>query len=114
MDALLRLVAVRHAQTTLNAARRLSGQRDPPLTDEGRAQAGALAPLVAAPKAYDVVVRSDLARTRETLAAMYAGAGLDVPGDVRVDARWRASRWRPGSSRPTRTPRRRAARATAR
>ena len=41
------LVLVRHGESTWNAERRLQGQLDPPLSEAGRAQARALAPLVA-------------------------------------------------------------------
>lgn len=75
------LVAVRHGETTLNAAGRLTGQLDPPLTAHGRAQAAALAPLLAE-RRFDAVVHSGTLRTAQTLAA----AG--VPEPWQVDARF--------------------------
>lgn len=77
----IRLTAIRHGETTLNAEGRLTGQLDPPLTARGRAQAQALAPLVARP--FDVVVHSGSMRTAETLR-------LARPdGDAaEADARW--------------------------
>jgi broad specificity phosphatase PhoE len=84
MPGMVELLAVRHGETTLNAAGRLTGQLDPPLTARGRAQAAALAPLLgAAGGGFDVVVHSGTLRTAETLAA----AG--VPEPWRVDARLR-------------------------
>lgn len=75
------LTAIRHGETTLNAAGRLTGQLDPPLTARGRAQAAALAPLLAQQR-FDVVVHSGTLRTAQTLTA----AG--VPEPWRVDARF--------------------------
>ena len=82
----VRLVAVRHGETTLNAAGRLTGQLDPPLTARGREQARALAPLVAG--AFDVVTHSGSRRTTETLALARPGLDRDGAG-IEVDARWR-------------------------
>lgn len=70
---MLEVVAFRHGETTLNAAGRLTGQLDPPLTAEGRRQAEALAGLVAGP--FDRRVHSGLARAAETLALAGHGAG---------------------------------------
>lgn len=77
---MVELLAVRHGETTLNAAGRLTGQRDPPLTARGRAQAAELAPLLAGP--FDAVVHSGTLRTAQTLRA----AG--VPEPWRVDRRF--------------------------
>jgi probable phosphoglycerate mutase len=76
-----RLVLIRHGQSTWNAEKRLAGQGDPPLTDAGRAEAAALAPVLAGFPPERAVV-SDLVRARETAAL------LGHPG-ARVDARWR-------------------------
>jgi broad specificity phosphatase PhoE len=77
---MVQLLAVRHGETTLNAAGLLTGQLDPPLTARGREQAAALAPLLAGP--FDAVVHSGTVRTAETLA----GAG--VPAPWHADARF--------------------------
>jgi probable phosphoglycerate mutase len=74
------LTAVRHGETTLNAAGLLTGQRDPELTARGLAQAAGLAPLLAGP--FDAVVHSGKRRTAQTLRA----AG--VPEPWRVDRRF--------------------------
>jgi broad specificity phosphatase PhoE len=79
------LVAIRHGETTLNAAGRLTGQLDPPLTAAGRAQAAALAPV--AGEAYDVVVHSGSRRTADTLALARLAAGVALVAP-RVDARF--------------------------
>jgi broad specificity phosphatase PhoE len=81
MPGMVQLLAVRHGETTLNAAGRLTGQLDPPLTARGREQGAGLAPLLAA-GGFDAVVHSGTLRTAQTLAA----AG--VPGPWRVDARF--------------------------
>ncbi|MFN3614414.1 MAG: histidine phosphatase family protein [Rubrimonas sp.] len=71
-----RLILVRHGETEWNAAHRLQGQSDIALSDTGRAQARALAPLVAG-LAPDLALASDLHRARETSALIgYAGADL--------------------------------------
>jgi broad specificity phosphatase PhoE len=76
-----RLVLIRHGKSTWNAEHRLAGQGDPPLTEAGRREAAALAPVLGDFPAERAVV-SDLVRARETAAL------LGHPG-ARVDARWR-------------------------
>ncbi len=71
------LVLVRHGRTAANARGLLLGRADPPLDDVGRAQAAALAEVVAGARR---AVSSPLARTRETAAL------LGLP--VEVDERW--------------------------
>ncbi|WP_217915786.1 histidine phosphatase family protein [Miltoncostaea marina] len=79
----MRLILVRHGQSEWNAAGRLQGAADPPLSGVGRRQAEALRPLVAALRP-DLAVSSDLRRARETLALL----GLAVP-ELPPDARLR-------------------------
>jgi broad specificity phosphatase PhoE len=82
----LLLTAVRHGESTLNAARLLTGQLDPPLTAAGRAQAAALAPIAARP--FDLRVHSGARRAADTLLIACDAAGLTgVP--LRSDPRWR-------------------------
>ena len=71
------LYLVRHGQTATNAAGRLLGRGDPPLSPFGRSQAEALARLLPAGAS---VVTSPLTRARETAAA------LGRP--VTIDERW--------------------------
>jgi broad specificity phosphatase PhoE len=76
-----RLILVRHGESTWNAEKRLQGQLDPPLSERGREQALALAPILdGVPPGR--VISSDLSRARETADLL----GLDVG---RYDARWR-------------------------
>jgi broad specificity phosphatase PhoE len=71
------IILVRHGQTTLNAAGRLVGRLDPPLTELGREQARAVAGLVAGAAR---VVTSPLARAVQTAELL----GLPMT----VDERW--------------------------
>ena len=70
------LIVVRHGRTQVNAEGRLLGRQDPPLDDLGRAQAAAVAPLVAGARR---VVTSPLLRTRQTAEAL----GLPLTVDER-------------------------------
>ena len=71
-----RLILVRHGQTEWNAARRLQGQTDIALSDHGRAQARALAPMIAS-LGPDHAMTSDLARAAETAILIGATATPD-------------------------------------
>ena len=75
-----RLILVRHGESTWNAEERLQGQLDPPLSERGREQALALAPILHQPPP-ERVVSSDLGRARETAELL----GLRP----RLDRRWR-------------------------
>ncbi len=76
-----RLVLVRHGQTEGNASGRFQGQLDVPLNDHGRAQARAVAPVLAGVGAARVV-SSDLSRALETAQTIAAASGLPVETDV--------------------------------
>jgi probable phosphoglycerate mutase len=76
-----RLILVRHGESTWNAEERLQGQLDPPLSERGREQALALAPMLDGVPA-ERVISSDLSRARETAEVL----GLSV---ARYDPRWR-------------------------
>lgn len=65
----MRLLLVRHGQSEWNAARRLQGQADIALSDIGRAQAAALAPVIAS-FAPERAVTSDLRRAQDTAAEL--------------------------------------------
>jgi broad specificity phosphatase PhoE len=83
-DALVHLVAIRHAETTLNAAGRLSGRLDPPLTARGREQAAGLAPVVAGD--FDLRLHSGALRAAQTLRIACDAAGqegVELIGDPR-------------------------------
>jgi broad specificity phosphatase PhoE len=75
------LILVRHGESTWNAEERLQGQLDPPLSERGRTQARALAPVLEKVP-DDRIVCSDLSRARET-------AELLGIRPARLDPRWR-------------------------
>lgn len=73
------IVLVRHGATEWSTSRRHTGRTDIPLTAEGRAQAAALAPVLA-DLAPDRVLTSPLVRARETCELAGLGA-LAEPDD---------------------------------
>ncbi len=82
---------VRHGETEWNAARRLQGQQDSPLTARGRQQALAIADLLGrtlgrqAPGGAPLrLVSSPLGRTRATVAPIAAALDLPVEYDPRI------------------------------
>ena len=76
----------RHGPPAWNAGGRFPGDHDPPLDDEGRAQAARTAPhLAALLRGEDaVVVSSDLHRARDTAAALAPLLGVPVQVDGRL------------------------------
>jgi len=68
---------LRHGETTMNAARLMSGSTDVPLTELGRRQARD-AGLAAAGEPFDIAFASQLQRSRDTLAIMTAAGRLTV------------------------------------
>lgn len=71
-----RLCVVRHGETAWNAARRIQGQQDVPLSATGRAQARAVGRALAHGRsAFAALYSSDLSRARQTaeLAAVPLG-----------------------------------------
>jgi broad specificity phosphatase PhoE len=81
-----RLLVWRHGRTAWNAGGRFQGQLDPPLDDEGRAQAARTAPHLAALLHGEdaVVVSSDLHRALDTAAALAPLLGVPVQVDGRL------------------------------
>lgn len=82
---------VRHGETEWNAAARMQGQLDSPLTARGRAQAAANADLLAR-LGVDLIFASPLGRVRASVVLMQA----QLPQPVVFDARlmeWSAGRW---------------------
>jgi probable phosphoglycerate mutase len=71
------IVLVRHGETDWNAASRVQGQSDRPLTARGREQARTLADALTA-EPLDAVYSSDLSRARDTAEAIAGPRGLDV------------------------------------
>jgi probable phosphoglycerate mutase len=81
------LFVVRHGQTIWNQQRRLQGQMDSPLTQEGLKQAESLAERLASKK-IDVIYSSDLGRTMLTARFVSARmSGMQVYPDVRLRER---------------------------
>ncbi len=78
-----RLVLVRHGQTAWNAEGRAQGHADVSLDDSGRAQAEAMAPVVAGFHPA-LLFSSDLARARETAAFLEKETGLTTQEDPRL------------------------------
>jgi probable phosphoglycerate mutase len=74
----LRLLCIRHAESTWNALGRWQGQADPPLSDAGRRSAQELAERLAGElTACAALVSSDLQRARETAGILSRAAGLE-------------------------------------
>lgn len=78
-----RLILWRHGQTEWNIARRVQGQTDIPLDDQGRAQAVEAAARLAALKP-DIIVSSDLSRAADTAKALSNFTGIEVKLDERL------------------------------
>ncbi len=75
---MLRLLCIRHAESTWNALGRWQGQADPPLSDAGRRSAEALAERLAGElAACTALVSSDLRRARETAGILSRAARLE-------------------------------------
>ncbi len=72
---------LRHGETIWNRDGKLQGWQDSPLSETGRAQADALAARMALER-VDLIVASDLGRTRATAAPIAARLGLAVSLDA--------------------------------
>src|SRR5213078_2372373 len=82
------LLLVRHGETDWNAAGRLQGHTDRPLSDYGREQARRLADELSS-EGVDAIYTSDLARARET--AEIVAERLHLP--VVLDPDLREKNW---------------------
>lgn len=81
------VLAIRHAESTMNAAGLWQGQADPPLSARGRQQARELARALVGPGDW-TILSSDLARARETaeiLAAVLGGEPVLEPALREMD-----------------------------
>ena len=76
----MRLILVRHGETLYNAQRRFTGQSDVPLNPLGERQAAALSECLAT-EYLDVIVTSDLERTRVTAGAIACNHRLLIQED---------------------------------
>lgn len=68
---MVRLLLIRHCQSTWNSQGRIQGQQDPPLSPEGVDQAGAIGERLGA-ESLGAIYSSDLARSYETALAIGA------------------------------------------
>lgn len=76
MNAVARLLLIRHGQSEWNALRRWQGQADPPLSELGRQQAAAAASRL---DPVDVVAASTLQRSRVSAEIIAEIMGCDPP-----------------------------------
>jgi probable phosphoglycerate mutase len=81
-----RFCIIRHGETDWNVEKRIQGQTDIPLNENGRAQAMAMA-FNAAHYNFTAVYSSDLARARVTAEAVAAGRSLEVVAMPRLRER---------------------------
>ena len=81
--SLRRLVLLRHGQTDYNVAGRMQGHLDSMLTATGVAQAGSVAPEIAA-LAPDRLISSDLRRAVDTADLVGGACGRPVKLDARL------------------------------
>lgn len=72
----LRLLLVRHGESEANAARRMQGRLDSPLSARGQRQARAIARRVARTEMLDALYASPLKRAVETAGAIAAETGV--------------------------------------
>jgi alpha-ribazole phosphatase len=77
----MRLILVRHGETMYNAQRRFTGQSDVPLNALGKWQSAALGECLAT-EHLDVIVTSDLERTRVTGSAIALNHRLPIQEDI--------------------------------
>jgi alpha-ribazole phosphatase len=72
----MKLFMIRHGQTLANVQRLFCGSSDVALTEQGQRQAQHIASRLAA-QAVDMILHSDMQRTRQTASCIYHGR--DVP-----------------------------------
>ncbi len=81
-----RFIVVRHGETRWNVEMRIQGQRDSDLTENGVAQAEAIAGRLAAER-VDALISSDLGRAMQTARCIGERIGRDVVPDARFRER---------------------------
>lgn len=74
----MRILVVRHCQSTWNAEHRWAGQADPPLSEAGREDGRTLAATLSDAR-LDAVACSDLRRAEETAVIVASALGLSPP-----------------------------------
>lgn len=77
----MRLILVRHGETPYNTQHRITGQTDVPLNPLGQQQAELVGAYLAR-DTIDVIVSSDLQRTRATASAIARTHDLPVEEDA--------------------------------
>ena len=75
------LTLVRHGVTAFSVEKRFSGVGDPPLIEQGRLQAKAVAARLASRGAVDLIVTSPMSRCRETASVIASLTGAPVEHD---------------------------------
>ncbi|SFO34652.1 glucosyl-3-phosphoglycerate phosphatase (pgm family) [Pseudonocardia ammonioxydans] len=80
---LRRVTLLRHGRTEYNAGGRMQGHLDTMLAAEGRAQAAAVVPLLAA-VGFDRIISSDLTRAYDTALAVAEACALPLSVDKRL------------------------------
>jgi probable phosphoglycerate mutase len=85
-EALTRIVAIRHGETSWNVDARIQGQLDVGLNDTGRWQALRLAQALADER-LDAIYSSDLGRAWQTAQALAQQAGVMLRADARLRER---------------------------
>jgi 2,3-bisphosphoglycerate-dependent phosphoglycerate mutase len=80
---MLQVYLVRHGETLWNAARRIQGQSDSPLTDIGVRQAYLVAQRVRG-QGITHIIASDLGRTQQTAQIIADACGLKIVVDSRL------------------------------
>ncbi|HET9186306.1 MAG TPA: bifunctional RNase H/acid phosphatase [Acidothermaceae bacterium] len=75
------LTLVRHGVTAFSVEKRFSGVGDPPLIEQGRLQAKAVAARLATRGSIDLIVTSPMSRCRETAAVIASLIGAPVEHD---------------------------------
>lgn len=73
----MKVFFVRHGQSEANLKKIYAGQSDVPLTEQGRAEAASIAPILA-PYTFDRVYTSDLSRAIETQEIALPGVQADA------------------------------------
>ncbi len=81
----MKIYVIRHGETTYNKERRVAGQVDVPLNEEGLAQAKEAASTV--PLDCTRILSSDLIRCRQTSEILNEGRNLEVTYDARLRER---------------------------
>lgn len=79
----MKLTLIRHGPTENNAARRFQGHSDVPLSQQGRAQARAIAAALR-DDPIERIYSSDLARAMETARVLADLRGMEIVSDARL------------------------------